>query len=74
MKRMLICFAAALLLGSTVFYACSDHEESGSEKGTIEKAAHNTAKELTREIRTPIEKARAAKNSRKTISGTSSSP
>ena len=44
-----------------VFFACSNHKEAESKKGTIEKMTDKTAKEVVDKIRTPIEKAQTLK-------------
>jgi hypothetical protein len=64
MKKMMIYCVLALLLGGAALLACSNNKEaeSESEKGTIEKMTDKAAKEMVNRIRTPINKARSAKD------------
>ena len=64
MKKMMTYCVLALLLGGAVLLACSNNNEaeSESEKGTIEKMTDKAAKEMVNRIRTPINKARSAKD------------
>ncbi|UCD89631.1 MAG: hypothetical protein JSW04_14670 [Desulfobacterales bacterium] len=62
MKKMLLYSVIAVLLGSAVFFACSNNKEAEAEKGRIEKMTDKTAKEVVNRIRTPIDKAQSVKN------------
>ena len=62
MKKMMTYSVLALLLGGAALLACSNNKEAESEKGIIEKMTDKTAKEMVDRIRTPIEKARSAKD------------
>ena len=62
MKKMMTYSVLALLLGGAVLLACSNNKEAESEKGIIEKMTDKAAKEMVDRIRTPIEKARSAKD------------
>ena len=66
MKKMMTYCVLALLLGGAALLTCSNNNEpeseSGSEKGAIEKMTDKAAKEMVNRIRTPINKARSAKD------------
>ena len=66
MKKMMAYGVLALLLGGAGLLTCSNNNEaeseSGSEKGAIEKMTDKAAKEMVNRIRTPINKARSAKD------------
>lgn len=64
MKKMMAYGVLALLLGGAGLLTCSNNTEaeSESEKGAIEKMTDKAAKEMVNRIRTPINKARSAKD------------
>ncbi len=62
MKKMMTYCVLALLLGGAALLACSNNNEAESEKGAIEKMTDKAAKEMVNRIRTPINKARSAKD------------
>ncbi len=64
MKRMMTYCVLGLLLGGVALLACSNNKESESEseKGAIKKMTDKAAKEMVNRIRTPINKARSAKD------------
>ena len=58
-KRLL--FTIPLLFAGVFLWSCSNNPPEESEKGTIRKMTDQVAHDLTHKIRSPIEKARAAK-------------
>jgi hypothetical protein len=64
MKKTMTYCVFALLLGGAVLLACSNNneDEAEPEKGAIEKMTDKAAKEMVNRIRTPINKARSAKD------------
>ncbi len=63
MKRLLICFAAALVVLSASFLGCSKDEGVEQDKGKIEKMTDHAADIAVEKIRTPIDQARSVKDS-----------
>ncbi len=51
----------AVIISGAVIFACADKEED-SEQGAIETFTEKTADEITTSIKTPINKARSAKD------------
>lgn len=62
MKKIMIYCVFALLFGGVLLLACSNNKEAESEIGPIEKITGKAAKEMVNRIRTPINKARSAKD------------
>ena len=65
MKRNAIIILFVLLLAGTMLFACDrnvEENEEASEPGTIEKLTEETADEIVDKIKTPLNKARSAKN------------
>lgn len=53
--------AIALFLSCTIFFACSKNEDGEPEKGKIEKMTDHAADVIVEKIKTPIDRARSAK-------------
>lgn len=61
MKRNVLIIFFILLLAGTMLLACT-RDEAESEPGAIEKLTDETADEIVKTIKTPINKAHSAKN------------
>ena len=62
MKRLLICFATALVILCISFSGCSKDEGVEREQGKIEKLTDHAADIAVGKIRTPIDQARSVKD------------
>lgn len=60
MKRNVLIIFFILLLAGTMLFACARDEEE-SEPGAIEKLTDETADEIVKTIKTPLNKAHSAK-------------
>ena len=65
MKKSVTYLAIALFLSCTIFFACSKNEDVEPEKGKIEKMTDHAADVIVEKIKTPIERARSAKDMEK---------
>ena len=65
MKKIVIYLAIALFLSCTILFACSRNEDVEPEKGKIEKMTDHAADVIVEKIKTPIERARSAKDMEK---------
>ena len=61
MKKIIFHFTLALLFTTLYLWGCSSNSGEESEKGAIRKMTDQVAHDLSHKIRSPIEKARAAK-------------
>jgi hypothetical protein len=61
MKRNVLIIIFVLLLAGTMLFACAGDEEE-PEPGAIEKLTDETADEIIKTIKTPLNKAHSAKN------------
>jgi hypothetical protein len=61
MKRNAIIILFVLILAGTMLFGCERNEEQ-TEPGAIEKLTEETADEIVDKIKTPLNKARSAKN------------
>ena len=62
MIKKLIHFTICLLFAGGLLCSCSNNPGEGSEKGAIRKMTDQVAHDLSRKMRNPIDKARAAKD------------
>jgi hypothetical protein len=62
MKKDVLIIFFVLILAGTMLFACARDEEE-SEPGAIEKLTDETADEIVKTIKTPINKAHSAKKS-----------
>ena len=62
MKRIIFHFTGAVLFTALCLWGCSSNSGEESEKGAIRKMTDQVAHDLSHKIRSPIDKARAAKN------------
>ncbi len=63
MTRKLLHFTMALLLAGMFLGACSGSSDEESEKGVIRQMTDQVADEMVHKMRSPIDKARLAKES-----------
>ena len=59
MKKILPFCLIGLILFGGAFFSCSNKKEPEAEKGAIEKMTEDTAREVVKGIRAPIDKARS---------------
>ncbi|MBW2704677.1 MAG: hypothetical protein JRD84_00025 [Deltaproteobacteria bacterium] len=62
MKRIIFHFTGAVLFTALCLWGCSSNSGEEPEKGAIRKMTDQVAHDLSHKIRSPIDKARAAKN------------
>jgi len=62
MKRVIFHFTVAVLFTALCLWGCSSNSGEEPEKGAIRKMTDQVAHDLSHKIRSPIDKARAAKN------------
>jgi hypothetical protein len=62
MKKIIFHFTAALLFTALSLWSCSSNSGEESEKGAIRKMTDQVAHDLSHKIRSPIDKARAARD------------
>jgi hypothetical protein len=62
MKKIMFQFTVAVLFTTFCLWGCSSNSAEESEKGAIRKMTDQIAHDLTRKMRDPIDKARAAKD------------
>ena len=63
MTKKLLHITMALLLAGMFLGACSGNSDEGSEKGAIRQMTDQVADEMVHKMRSPIDKARLAKES-----------
>jgi len=63
MTRKLLHYTMALLLAGIFLGACSGSSDEESEKGAIRQMTDQVADEMVHKMRSPIDKARVAKES-----------
>ena len=63
MTKKLLHFTMALLLAGIFLGACSGSSDEESEKGAIRQMTDQVADEMVHKMRSPIDKARVAKES-----------
>lgn len=62
MRKLFLCFTAAVLFSGLFLVGCSSNSGEEPEKGEIRKMTDQVAHDLTHKMRSPIDKARALKD------------
>jgi len=62
MKRIIFHYTVAVLFTALCLWGCSPNGGEETEKGAIRKMTDQVAHDLSHKMRSPIDKARAAKN------------
>jgi len=62
MKRIIFHYTVAVLFTVLCLWGCSRNSGEETEKGAIRKMTDQVAHDLSHKMRSPIDKARAAKN------------
>ena len=62
MTKKLICITRVLIMVGVSLLACSGNSDDDSEKGAIRQMTDQVADEMVHKMRSPIDKARAARD------------